>query len=490
VTALLLAALLPVALGHTLVLLLYPRRSSWLLTSALGVGVGYGVSSWLVFLCLLIIGRPTNAILFLEIALAGAAALLAYKRCGFSERTVAGPTLPQIRILSRSIWAAFIVVLAAAVATFIIWTLIAPYGSFDAWESWNKKAMFISLAGQNWRQLFTSVTDIVPDYPLFLPLAIAGILINAGRDSVVVPAVVALLFLLGGVGLIVSVLSQTRSRTQSLLAAMVLLGTPFFVHLSYAQYADIPLAYLFLATEALLFLHDSRNRPAGPDRPQNENCAGFQYSHGELLTLAGLTAGLSAWMKNEGLVFLLAVTASYFGYSLFTRGRRVTLRPLLRFAAGSAVPLLFTLYFKIRFAGTNAILQREGWRTIAHKLLTPWRYKIVFSGFYYHMAHFGVWPESILLLLAAYAVLVGLKKISGRAGPSLFSCTFVLVVMLAVYFLIFVASPFDTPPFDIPWYILVTLDRLLMQLWPTFLLLYFWCLRTPEEVLLVRNPAS
>jgi len=350
---------------------------------------------------------------------------------------------------------------------------MAPYGSFDAWESYNMKARFILLSGKDWNQLFTAVPDPVPDYPLFLPLSIAGVLMSIGRDSLGVPVAIAVLFICGTVGILLAALGAARSKSQAALAGMVLLGTPFFVHLSFAQYADIPLAFFFLATMALLFLHEHR-----------------QEAGERLLIVAGLMAGMSAWVKNEGLVFFVAASITYFAFSWRGIGSGDAVRRVKMFLFGGAGPIILAVLFKLKFAGTNALVATQGRHGMLHKLLMPHRYVEVLEGFRYHLFHLASWPESILLLLGVYAVILGVS-VQSRERAALLACAATLVIMLGVYFLVLVGSPYDTPPFDVSWYILVTAPRLFMQLWPCFLLVFFLTVRTPEEVIrLLRSGLS
>ena len=100
-------------------------------------------------------------------------------------------------------------------------------------------------------------------------------------------------FTFAAVGLLAAGVCRLRSRNQGLLAGAVLLGTKAFVMLGAAQYADVPLAFFILATVLLLGLDD----------------AAEQSSPG-LVLLAGFCAGLAAWTKNEGLLFLVVMLAA------------------------------------------------------------------------------------------------------------------------------------------------------------------------------------
>ena len=87
--------------------------------------------------------------------------------------------------------------------------------------------------------------------------------------------------------------SRLRSRSQGLLAGLVLIGLVSFLQRGTLQYADVPLAFFILSAVLLLVLYDASERPQRG-----------------LLVLSGLAAGLAAWTKNEGLLLLLVLPAA------------------------------------------------------------------------------------------------------------------------------------------------------------------------------------
>jgi hypothetical protein len=467
--------LCPIILGFVVVALLIPDEANRLMVVLLSVAVGYGVSSWLVFSWLLVVGHASRAFVVVELSAILILAGVALKRgeLRFGGLDARKPRRPwRFVSLETALILGFVGVAGIAMARYILATRAAPYGSFDAWESYNMKARFIFLAGRDWKQLFTAIPDPVPDYPLFLPLSVAGILMVLGRDSLGVPAAIAVVFICASVGLLLVALGECRSRSQAAMAGMVLLGTPFFVHLSFAQYADIPLSLFFLATMALLFIHGRRDTASM-----------------RILVVAGLIAGLSAWVKNEGLVFFLVISITYFAFSWRALGWESASRRLWMFAYGGAGPVVLALLFKLKFAGTNALVATQGRHGMLRKLIHLHRYFSVLEGFRYHLYHLASWPESVLLLLGVYAVLLGVK-VRKEERTALYAGGATLLIMLGVYFLVLVGSPYDTPPFDVSWYILVTAPRLFMQLWPSFLLVYFLSVRTPDEVIALLHSRS
>jgi 4-amino-4-deoxy-L-arabinose transferase-like glycosyltransferase len=120
---------------------------------------------------------------------------------------------------------------------------------------------------------------------------------------------------------------------QAALGLTILWGIPVFVNEGARQMADVPMAFFILATGALFYLFAMQEHPG-------------------LLVLAGITAGLAAWTKNEGSVLVVGAAAAL----LLAFGRRLGLRPLWAFVAGLAAPLVVTLYFKFLLAPSGDIV--------------------------------------------------------------------------------------------------------------------------------------
>src|SRR5262249_13148363 len=130
-----------------------------------------------------------------------------------------------------------------------------------------------------------------PDYPLLIPASIARLWLNWGADSVPAPAIVACCFTLASVAAVAVGIRQLRRRLQGVLAGLVILGNVAFLLSGILQhYADVPIGFYFASALLLLAIHDSNPR-----------------STSVTLVLAGAMAGLSAWTKNEGWMFVVAL---------------------------------------------------------------------------------------------------------------------------------------------------------------------------------------
>ena len=111
-------------------------------------------------------------------------------------------------------------------------------------------------SGDDWRQAFPPA-QAHGDYPLLIPLTNARCWCCLGCDSEWTPALVAACFTFAAAGALAAGVCRLQSRSQGLLAGMVLLGTKAFVTLGAAEYADVPLAFFILASVLLLGLDDA-----------------------------------------------------------------------------------------------------------------------------------------------------------------------------------------------------------------------------------------
>ncbi|MBE0559157.1 MAG: hypothetical protein IH628_18160, partial [Proteobacteria bacterium] len=269
-TLLLIASLIPpLATGTLLVFLFCPALKDSAAGRAFalfaGSGIGIGIASCLAFLCLLT--GVTRLIPVVDLGVALAAGV-----CWFlvSRHPAAGPPrqLPEPRKRSRFellLAGVLSLELFASAASFMLAFLKEPHGRWDAWLIWSMHARFLFRGGDRWREAFASGLDWSHwDYPLLLPLAIARSWSYMGGERLPVPAVMAGIFTFLTLGLLCSSLCLLRNRAQGYLAAMILMGTPFFITMGASQFADIPLAFFILAALALLLLQArSAEGPSG-----------------------------------------------------------------------------------------------------------------------------------------------------------------------------------------------------------------------------------
>lgn len=432
----------------------------WLLAWFLSVGVGLGASSCLFFLWLSLVGGPhlyplTETALLLVLS-AGAVGVWGRRRRDRADRIPDVPPSPAslLRWLTAALW---ISAICAAVA-FVVEAAMRPQGAWDAWMTWNMHARAIFRAGQRWRELLVALPDWShPDYPLLIPASVARIWTYGGAETLLGPIGIAFLFTFATAGVLYASVSILRSRSQAILAALLLLTSKFFILHGTSQYADIPLAFFFVSTLTLMSLQqvwaDARDR---------------------LLALAGVTAGLAAWTKNEGVLFCVIVIGTFAYTTVRARGWRLALRESRAFALGIAPVLSLVAWFKIRLAPPNDLFAGTEPSAILARLAEAGRYREILAGFGSAILEIGA--RGVLpLLLIVYLMMAGLAP-GARTREAARIPALVVVLMLVGYAAVLLAVP--APLLDTN---VRSINRLLLQLLPSALLAYFLTAGTVEE---------
>jgi hypothetical protein len=425
---------------------------------AASLPLGAGLSAVLMFLWLLAAG-PTRGIIVLELALiAGLAYLARRRRRGIRDESEPAPA-PSSHKTSSLLLAAFVVVAAIGVAAFVAITRQYPHGDWDAWMDWNMRARMILRAGPDWRVAFSPLLPWShPDYPLLLQSLVVRSWLYAGGETRAGPALVALVMSGSTVAVLVTSLRLLRSTSQGLIAGLVLVSTPVFVEQGAAQYADVPLGCFLLLTLAFLALDDT-----------------FAERTPVFAGLAGFSAGLALWTKNEGALFLVALVAAR--GLLILQQRKPTLgRSARPFLLGLAPMLCVAAYFKLRLAPPNDLLSGLGIERTLSRVADPSRYAAIGRAFKGHIAGFGGNSlVSAVWLLVTYMVATWLSDQS-RKAVWLRTGSLALLLIVTGHALVYL-----TMSDELSRHLNNSLERLLLQLWPAALLLLFSALRTPEE---------
>jgi len=464
-----LSVVLPTLAGFFLVSLFWPKaRASArhsVLKASLAVGFGLGLSSVVFFLWLLA-GRASAAWLFVaEIAvLAGLAVVVLYR----SRKKEDSPACHDLhtdssepRPIARILAAVFAIALCSAVIALAFVSLARPHGVKDSWSIWNLRARFLFRSGDHWQESFSPlVMWSSPDYPLLVPGTIARCWTYIGEETQVAPATVSIVFFAATITLIVSALSVLRSRGQGFLAGLILLGSVHFVDSGGHQLADIPVGFFVLAAFVLLCMQDRL--------PQHAK---------RLLFLTGMAVALAAWTKNEGLLFLVAITAARVVAIWLTKSGWGRLRQIVPYAAGLAPVLVVVAYYKAYIAPTCTLIAPQTLQTVADRITNPARYleiAVTFARKAFDLAHWTV------LLLTCYGLAAGAgKPKEERLGIT--TAAIAILFMLAGYFAVYVLTPYDLT-LHLRW----SFRRLLLHLWPGIIFICFLLLRTPEEALVGR----
>jgi hypothetical protein len=359
-----------------------------------------------------------------------------------------------------------------------------PHGEWDAWAIWNLRARFLYRGGEQWTAAFSPhLAWSHPDYPLLVPAAVARGWTYAGQETLLVPWLIACLFGAATVGLLMSVLALLRGPGQGYLGGLVLLATPYFLQLTTAQYADVPLGFFYLAGVVLFEVHDRRT----PSPQLSPPPGGEGKVRGPLL--AGLLAALASWTKNEGTLFLAVTVLVRLLAAVRNRTYRNVVRELLAFGLGALPILAVLIFFKLFFSPGNDLIAGQGWQAARDRLLDIGRYFVIALD--YVTAILLIGPGAVVVL-AGYFWLVG--PAPAGAHRRIGHAATVLAGMLAGYAVVYLFAPAPLVWYrdglkiihepiwqDLTWLIWSSLHRLLMQLWPAALLAFFLATATPEE---------
>jgi hypothetical protein len=452
----LLAALLPVtAVGLLLGATPWDRGHApapIALGAALAVGLGIGAGSVTFFLALVACNGARAGVLTLDCALILGAVAFWWRSARTTRRGQHTPPVPR-PARDRALAAAVAVAALAGAAAFAANTLASPHGEWDAWAIWNLRARWLFRAGAAWRGAFGEHA-IHGDYPLLLPGAVARLWVYDGADTTLVPAALAAIYALALVLLLYGALAAIRGRTQGLLGALGLLGMPLFLTNAAWQYADIPLAYYLLAALALLAVRD-HDPACGPTA----------------LAWAGVAAGLAAWTKNEGLLVVLCLVMVRTGSAL--AGRRWASAPAVWFLGGVLVPAAAVLYFKSALAPPTYELAGQHSGDILARLADPHRYAAILRATCVELLHAG---GVLLIGLGAYAALLGRTR-DQPARRAARAAALVLALVALGYGGVYLITPAD-----LAWQLSHSLDRLILQLWPSALFTFFLSAANPAEM--------
>jgi hypothetical protein len=448
-----LSFLLPVAAGTLFVPSFLPGGTGAVADRGfricLGAGIGLGAASLAYFFLLSCsVGVSAARLLLIEAVLFSSLAYLAVRYAKENpletsqETDIMVYTIPRWAL--RTLAVVFFFLVAGVILTEVFLTFDRPHGGWDAWAIWNLRARFLFRGGEYWRDAFSPLlAEIHPDYPLLLPGLVARGWTYLGRDAVSFPAVIAVFYTLSTIGVLTSSLALLRGSFQGILAGVALACTPIFLRHGASQYADVPFGYYMLATLALLHLAKStENRRA--------------------MSLAGFTAGLACWTKNEGVILLGALAAVWSVRVLVSSGRELEIRRAGWFILGALPPLLALAYLKFGLAPPSDMTTEFNLAAVLNRIVEPARYLEVGA---------AVVREAVfqlhLPLLAAYLLFSGVSIRNGERGGVLRLWTSLSLIFAAYFFVYVITSK------PLAWHLDTSLSRLMTQLFPSLLFSFF-----------------
>ena len=442
------------------------RRHGWDTPSAaaaavaLAPGVGFGLLSLPFFFWIFIGSAPPGRLPLLALTVLLALALFLPVSARVSASNGSGYAWPTGG--QRTAFLLLMLCVAAGLG-WLLWTFpraadAQPFGGWDAWAIWNARSLLLHRAEGELGGIFALMKEGHPDYPLLLPASLAAQYGLLGGESVAIPQVTGLLFVLGAGAALLAAGWHFGSPTAGAAAVAVLWSTPAFWRWAYTQYADIPLSYLLLVAAAGLgsqLAADERRRLPP--------------------VLAGFCLGLLAWIKNEGLVLALLLAAAFVVVRASTALPLVvarigparasaadvgdTLRRSPWIAAGAAPPLVALGLFKSSWSPKNetAMFLADA----IDKLLDPDRWRPVLAGFFERLNPWtGIEMWGLLWLLVAVCGVVLWRRRADGGAPLLF-CGFALLLIWGTWLVVYVCTPAGQV-----WHLNSSLNRLLLQVTP------------------------
>ncbi len=445
---------------------MHPRWAAVLFRAALGTGVGMGVTS-VIFLLLDVTGAASPAAIFsIDIILTAGLGWHWFRMRSLNSARASSEFTPPVFRWTWLLALAFGLALLISGGRLIQMVAALPVGDWDAWAIWNLRAKFLAGPGGAWRYAVSPLlNNSHPDYPLLLPAVVARAWKAGGTMDTIVPVVTALLFFGALLALLVSVVALLRGAASGLLAGLVILSTTSLLIWVPGQYADIPLAFYYLGAVALVFLGASQT-------------AGRRWA----LLWAGLCAGFAACTKNEGIAFVVCIVAVFMAFTFWQR-RTEAMGSAGWLLAGAAPGVLLTVWFKFFLAPAVDPLVTQGASGLA-RLHDFSRYAQVASGFFTNLLNLGSGVTHPLILLAILAVLLR-WQIEERYQLAVLIATVSLVLVFLSYCLVYLITPYG-----LEWQVQSSFDRLLLQLWPSFLLVFFVQLRSVADAAPVAAPVK
>jgi len=134
--------------------------------------------------------------------------------------------------------------------------------------------------------------------------------------------------------------------------------------------------------------------------------------------------------------------------------------------------LVTLFYFKINFALENAHLNTNTLKQLGTYLVDIDRYILVGTKCIYKFFTFN---DGIIWLMAGYFFLSGLER-SDLIKKRILSHTVLLLLMMCGYFFVYMIYPGNTRDL-----LSASLRRIMIQLWPTWVFLFFYSVKGPEK---------
>jgi hypothetical protein len=273
-----------------------------------------------------------------------------------------------------------------------------------------------------------------------------------GNDTRLIPLILGGIFTFGTATVLFATLWHLKNYYIAILGTLILIFSNPFIQQGALQYADIPLAYYYICVISLSLV-------------ANKKIINDQ----RLFILIGILLGFCAWTKNEGFIFILSYIIVMGLYDLFSKN--FDKKKWFGLCAG-LLPVGFVIVLFKSLTIGNDILSSIGSNNILELLTDVNRYKLVINYSYKYISEFNNGNINIFIFLVILMLIAGVvntkKIIKNLPTMGTIFLTFIF------YLLIFLMTPKD-----ITWHMQTSFTRLLIQLYPSLLLVILILLKEP-----------
>lgn len=407
---------------------------------ALAFGIGAGLFTLLLYICLLFGDRLTKPLILFAIVFTAGVNLFVYwlfrrKKPASHNLSHSRKSTDLVDVLSIAILLIF-----AASATFLAFG--RGYFSTDEIVLWGVKGYGITVLGL--RQGVTEWGTRTAEYPLNIPLLIA----TARKLTADRLPESKLLFPIFYTGLLVLMYGFLRRRMAALIACLLTLAygaAPLIFRHATIAYANLPLTYYL--TAAAISLAWAGTEPSISIRLR-------------LLILSGVSLALAAWTRPEGLALSILFAAVGGLQMFFHRGKKLRLAE----AAGLCGPLL--IYIFLWIATSPLVYRGTTWVGAEFKLGlseafvgTAYLQSLIYvlKNYLFNLINLQVWGVLGFMVLSA---IFGIGSFVRFNWPTtlLVSCGMALTLSILVAYPLLAS----TPDIDISWWVNTGLNRMLM----------------------------
>ncbi len=419
---------IPIAAAFVIVNLVWPKKDSFhaefAIKTCLSIGLGLGLSSWLFFICLVIFRAARKYFLWFDLIILIISLILFiyYKKNALTFSLKPEPVSTDRSWCHYFLYAGFIILTVIAIISFTLRILNDPHGSWDAWNIYNLGARFIYRGAAEWTIAFANPYGwTLPDYPLFIQGNVARIWSHVGHETLMAPVLQAFLFSSATILLIVFSVSKLQSKSQGLMAGMVLLGIPFFIYSGASLVADVPIGFFILATVVLYCIIDERSE----EKPG-------------LIFICGAMAGFAAWTKNEGLLLIISIIFARFIVVTRQKGFGVFFKEILLFSAGLAPILIIIVYYKFQLASPNisylkdqlaspiTFIINQELSVLFNSLTDISKYIMIGKTFVIKFYELGKW---MLVVFPVFILIMG-RSDKKQNNPGIYTTLMILTIMI------------------------------------------------------------